>query len=101
MTLLLGDGMKSLTVTVEDEEGRPTEVTVEGEGFQRREYVCTEDDVEEMIFIMDSQNIAVRGYHEIAARHPNLPRSYKVNKRRQQLNSTCSMKETSGRYNGV
>ncbi|XP_072025426.1 LOW QUALITY PROTEIN: uncharacterized protein [Amphiura filiformis] len=99
LSLLLGDSVKAITVTIEDEDGKQIEVTVEGDGLKKGMF--TQEDIDEMVFIMDSQNIAVRGYHEIAARHSCLPQSYKVNDRRKELNETCNVKETTGRHNGM
>ena len=50
------------------------------------------NDIDEIIFIMDSYIVTDRGYHEIAQRFPSLPRSCQILKRRQELNATFEIK---------
>ena len=86
--LLFNGNIKSISVSIEDEYEREVNVTVEGPGLLEKEYKCTNEDVDEMVFCMDNFNVPVRGYHNIACRHPNLPRSNQVNKRRKEINAT-------------
>ena len=99
---LCNDKINSISVVIEGEDGKEMKVTVEGGILHRQEYTCTDDDLDEMVFIMDNYNIPVRGYHDLSCQHANLPRSYQVNNRRKDVNQTAGdILDTKGRYEGV
>ena len=90
-----------MSVCIEDEDGKEITVTLEGEGLKQREYKCTKDDIEEMVFVTDQYNISDRGYHDLASRHESLPRSSQVKTPREEINELCEdLKEVSGRHDG-
>ena len=99
---LCNDKINSISVVIEGEDGEEMKVTVEGGILHRQAYTFTDDDLDEMVFIMDNYNIPVRGYHDLSCRHANLPRSYQVNNRRKDVNQTAGdILDTKGRYEGV
>ena len=60
----------------------------------------TDDNLDDLIYIMDSCYVTDNGYHEIAQRYPSLAR-YRVIKRRHELNQQFNIKEIQGRFEGV
>ena len=50
--------------------------------MQQKECQCSDEDIDEMVLCMDNFNAPVHEYHDIACRHPNLPRLNQVNNRK-------------------
>ncbi len=50
-----------------------------------------EEEIQEMLFILDSFNIPLQGYHEIAQRYKNLPRLGMIKKKKVELNESCPL----------
>ena len=67
----------------------------------RKKIRVKKEEIEEIIFIMDSFNIADKAYREIAERINFLPRMCNIRQRRHELNSTLESKALNGDYKGV
>ncbi|XP_038061942.1 uncharacterized protein LOC119732485 [Patiria miniata] len=75
-----------LSVEFLDEGGQTVKVVRNDNDYIIRtaDQIC-EEDIDEMIFIMDTFNVTQSGYHEIAQRYSALPRACRIAKRRNEL----------------
>ena len=58
------------------------------------------DKVEEILFLLDKFYVNDEFYHEVAMLDCQLPRSYLIKQRRDQLNKMCSISRLPGRFDG-
>ena len=98
---LLGE-RKFLSVEFTDEDGHIVKV-VENEQVHvlNSPNQVSDEEIDELIFIMDSFNVTQNGYHEIAQRYSSLPRACRIAKRRGELNNLFEIKTLEGEYSGV
>ena len=82
-------GFTPVSFTMKDKEGKIITVSFADIGLHDEE--VSEEEIEEMLFILDAFNIPLKGYHEIAQHYPILPRLGAVTKRKKNLNETCPL----------
>ncbi len=87
-------GFIPVQLDVQDESGNLMKISF-GDN-DSKEGKVSEDDLEEMLFILDSFNISHKGFHEIAQRYPNVPRLCTLKKLA--LNSECPVREVNTKY---
>ena len=106
------EAVKSVLESVSDAYFKPTSYNFKDEFDEEVEVCipsgqhvseeCTQDELDELIFILDNYNIPNRGYHELAqTKRSKLPKSCRLIRRRNQLNSTINVHETNPMYPGV
>ena len=81
--------MKPVGLQLRDKNGKLIKIAFEEDTGDK----VTEQDIDEMLFILDAFNIPHKGYHEIAQRCPNLPRLTSITGRKQEINKTCPVEE--------
>ena len=80
-----GTGFTPVSLKLRDSAGKIVTLSFEdGLGDE-----VTAQDIDEMLFILDTFNIPLKGYHEIAQRYSNLPRLNAINTKKQSLNDAC------------
>ena len=64
---------------------------------------CSEStaELDEIVYILDYHNVAIRGYHSLARKNKFLYRACQVKNRRQELNSMIDIKQVDGKYIGA
>ncbi|XP_072046040.1 uncharacterized protein [Amphiura filiformis] len=80
-------GFTPVSLTMKDQDGKLIKIYFGDESVEE----MTEEEIEEMLFILDSFNIPLKGYHEIAQRYDNLPRLGAVKKKKKALNGSCPL----------
>lgn len=104
--------VKSMLESVSDEYFKPTSYHFNNEFNEDVEICipfdqetseeCTQDELDELIFILDMYNIPNRGYHELTqTKYSRLPKLCRLVKRRNQLNNSISIHETNPMSPGV
>ena len=96
-------GCNAISVQFKNNDGEIIHVFLNEENspVQKKIIKVTKEEIDEMIFLMDSCNITDRAYHEVAQQSNSLPRLCSLKKRRHELNSTFEIQTLVGDYEGV
>ena len=91
-----------LSLELRNEHGETIQVSMKDDSISKIILpVRDENNVDNLIYIMDSCYITDSGYHEIAQRYPSLPRTHNIIKRRHELNDMFDVKTLEGKFEGL
>ena len=99
-------GMTPVCLSMKDENGKLIKLRFSDESSDVETEAVADEDIEEMLFILDSFNIPIKRYHEIAQRYQNLPKVEAITTKKFDLNSECPLNDVEAmigtkRFSGI
>ncbi|XP_033095868.1 uncharacterized protein LOC117100328 [Anneissia japonica] len=82
-------GFILLDLKMKDRKGKLINVAITDENEEDNNDL--EKEIAEMVFVLDTFNISIKGYNEIAQRYGNLPRINAISKKKQKMKEMCPL----------
>ena len=90
-----GSDIKPVRLTVRDGNGKLVTISFQDD---ISDDAVTQEEIDEMLFILDTFNIPVKDYHEMAQRFSSLPRLGRLQQRKSDLNESCPLEDINVEY---